>query len=219
MGCGQRRLSRAVATPGAGPHPRGSSHCGADKAGWTLERPGGCALGSGGSATRAGDRGPASAGLFGTARGMGSSSPECRPGTRSLPQAWREPGSRRVGRVGAVAFPGRGAEAGCRPRSGAAGEQVSGPRTSRILYQEQAPHSDWPFSQPCPQVVGGTTAWSHLGVHLTELRGETAGAEWKSSGLWVNGGSRRCVNGPRICILLPLTEEGLLQGPKDRASL
>lgn len=162
---------------------------------------------------------PASAGLFGTARGMGSSSPEGRPGTRSLPQAWREPGSRRVGRVGAVAFPGRGAEAGCRPRSGAAGEQVSGPRTSRILYQEQAPHSDWPFSQPCPQVVGGTTAWSHLGVHLTELRGETAGAEWRSAGLWVNGGSRRCLNGPRICILLPLTEEGLLQGPKDRASL
>lgn len=57
VGCGQRRLSRAVATPGAGPHPRGSSHGGADKAGWTLERPGGCALGSGGSAARAGVRG------------------------------------------------------------------------------------------------------------------------------------------------------------------
>lgn len=183
-------------------------------------RPGGCALGSRGSAARGGGGGgggPESAGLFGTARGMGSSSPEGRPGARSLPQAWREPGSRR----GRASWSSRFAGKGCGGRLSAwgwracgAGEQRS--RTSQILHQEQA-RAHRLFEEP----TGSGTARPRLGSAWPSL-GWGGGRQQVLSGgqrgRGVNGGSRRCVNGPLVCVLRPLTEEGILQCPKGHAS-
>lgn len=87
-GGGQRRLPGLAATPGSGPHPSDAPRGGADKAGEGLGRPGGCALWRGGNTACGGGGdgdGRASAGLLGTAGGVGSSSPAGCLGARRLP--------------------------------------------------------------------------------------------------------------------------------------
>lgn len=142
-----------------------------------------------------------SAALVGTAGGMGSSSLKGRPGTRRQPQAWPEPGSRRVGRVGAVTSPGRGAEA-CRwPGGGTAVDQVRDPRTFWISHQEQT--AQWLALQRAlptahrllEESIDSGTAWSLLGSTWLSL-GETAGAEWRSTGLKVNRRVRKVCDWP-----------------------
>lgn len=155
----------------------------------------------------------ASAGLRGTAGGVGSSSPAGCPGARRLPglararltktrARWSSRFARKGcgGRPPAWRWRGCGAGERCADLLGlapGANPAVPGPSASRVhrLLEES---------------TGSGIARSCLGSTWPSL-GETAGAEWKSPGLGIKRRSRKCVNGPHLfvfCYLCPFPLRG-----------